>query len=162
MVIQPIEKDLQKGDLLVFSRRELFDSIIKIKTWSQATHTEIYIGNGSTVASRNGIGCNIYTLDLNGIYCVLRPVQPFDLDKALLTFNTKYRGLPYGWKALFSFVLIDLHDNGIFCSELSTLVYRAGGFEPFNANVKANTVAPADYLYLNPTLMKQVWIRNSN
>jgi hypothetical protein len=148
---------LQPGDLLVFSRRGLFDWIIKVKTWSQATHTELYIGNNKTLAARNGQGAAMYGLDLTGLYMVLRPQQPFDLVAATSTFYANWNRKPYGWLALFSFVLIDLHDMGVFCSELSTLLYRAGKFEPFRKWIEADKVAPADYTYTADAVMKAVW-----
>lgn len=149
--------DLKSGDCLIFSRKGIFDTLIKIKTWSKATHVEVFIGNGHTVASRNGKGVSIYDLDLSGLYCVLRPKWPFNLDKAYAGFILNHQGKPYGWLSLLSFCLIDLHDNGEFCSEFATNFYRDGGFEPFRSDIKAETVAPADFLYVNESVMETVW-----
>jgi hypothetical protein len=151
-----IEADLQPGDCLVYTGRSLFDWIIRVKTWSKACHVEVYIGNGKTVASRNGKGVAIYSIDLARIYRVLRPVLPFSYTQALAHFPTRHAGRPYGWISLLSFCLIDLHDNGEFCSEFATNFYRDGGFEPFNSDVKPETVAPADFLYINASVMTSV------
>jgi hypothetical protein len=152
-------KTIRPGDCLIFSRSGLFDDIIRVKTWSPATHVEIYLNADKTVASRNGKGVAIYPADLSGLYCVLRPQDGlFDINKAIAAFP-KWNGRPYGWLALFSFCLIDLHDKGLFCSEFATLFYRDGGFDPFNETIKADTVAPATFLYSHPSVMGRVWQR---
>lgn len=107
MIPLPSTPDLCPGDLLVFSRRGLFDSIVKIKTWSQATHVEVFVGDGKVAASRNGQGVAKYALDLNGLYCVLRPLLPWNQWNAASAFLRNHYGRPYGWLALFSFCLLD-------------------------------------------------------
>ena len=152
---------LNHGDALIFSRKGVFDTIIRIKTWSPATHVEIYIGNGKTVAARNGIGCAVYPVDLNGLYCVLRPkLKSFDLVKAMAAFSANEDGRPYGWLALFSFCLLDLHDKGRFCSELATIFWRDGGFDAFNRWIKAEIVAPGDLLYIHHSVVERIWSRD--
>ena len=148
---------LAPGDLLGFSRTGLFDSIIKVKTWSHWTHIEVYAGGDFTVASRNGKGVAKYPADLSGLYCVLRPKLAFDFDAAMLEFYRTMNGKPYGWLALFSFCLIDIHDNGIFCSELATLFYRAGGFEPFKIDRPAEKCAPMNFSYVHNSVLKVVY-----
>jgi hypothetical protein len=158
--LTPIVPDLLPGDVLVFSRKGLFDSIIRVKTWSPATHIEIAIGGGKTVASRNGKGCEIYPIDLDGLYAVLRPQFPFDIDAALADFHEKYEGKPYGWIALFSFCCIDIHDKGLFCSELATLFLRGGKMEPFNPTIRAEIVSPGNFLYTHWSVLKPIWTKN--
>lgn len=148
---------LRAGDLLLFSRSGLFDFIIKVKTFSQITHTEIYLGEGKTVASRNGKGCAVYPEDLSGLYMVLRPQQSFDLQKAMVEFYKTMNGRPYGWLSLLSFCLIDVHDKGFFCSETSTLLFRAGGFECFKPWIRADRAAPADFSYVPEVVLKTIW-----
>ena len=145
------------GDCLIFSRPGLFDFAIKLKTWSPACHVEVALGGGFTVASRNGKGVARYPIDLDGLYCVLRPLKNFDMAAAMSSFWKNHNGKPYGWLALLSFCLIDLHDKGEFCSELGTNFYRDGGFEPFNESIKAEIVAPSDYLYVHRSVMGLVW-----
>lgn len=155
------EADLQSGDCLVFSRKGLFDSIIRIKTFSIPTHIEIYIGLGNTVAARNGEGVAIYKLDLNGLYAVLRPpiyqTSSFNHAAAFIEFYDKWNGKPYGWLALLEFCLIDLHSQNLFCSELTTMFYRAGGFEPFQPHIRADRVCPGDFDKVNDSVMKRIW-----
>ncbi len=153
--------DLKPGDLLVFSRRTIFDWAVRVKTWSVATHTEVYIGGGKTVASRNGKGCAVYLEDLDGLYCVLRPTCKLDIGAGLSTYYAKWDGKPYGWLALFEFCLIDLHSRGIFCSELSTMFLRACGCEPFNELIDADMVSPGNCLYVPRCVMELAWIRES-
>lgn len=150
--------DLEPGDLLLFSRHSFFNWLIMVKTWSMVSHTEIYIGGGKTVAARNGKGAKVYDEDLRGLYCVLRPALPFGMAAALKVFYSKWDGLKYGWAALLNFITpVNLSQKDVFCSELSTMVYRAGGFEPFNSSIEADKVAPADFTYCHESVLKTVW-----
>jgi hypothetical protein len=117
----------------------------------------MYCGGNSTFASRNGKGVAKYDADFTGLYCVLRPKLPFDFEKARAAFYSTMDGRPYGWLSLFSFVLIDLHDKGLFCSETTTLLLRAGGFEPFKPAIKADVCAPGDFLYVPECVLETIW-----
>ena len=151
---------LLRGDLLVFSRKGLFDWIIKIKTYNQATHCEVYIGDGFTVASRNGQGCARYPVDVNGLLCVLRPKLPFNVTKAMDSFWKNHNMRPYGWLVLCEFLLpghVTLQSKGEFCSELLTNFCREGGLELFNPSIQADKVAPSNLTYIHQSVVKRIY-----
>ena len=121
------------------------------------SHVEVYIKPGYTVASREGIGVSVYTIDLSGLYCVLRPQLPFDLAAAMVSFTKNHNGAPYGWKTLAGFAGVSLADDGEDCSEFACNFYRDGCFEPFNSGIPSRMVAPAHFLFIHPTVMAKVW-----
>ena len=143
---------LQPGDCLLYKATGLYGWIIGLKTWSMVTHVEIYIGEGQSVASRDGLGVAIYPLRMAQLSHVLRPHAPIDLHAAMRWFET-VRGQKYDWLGLLRFawrskVVSDLKDNRQFCSELATRWYRAGGLDPFNGG-DADAIAPCQFLLSN-------------
>lgn len=136
---------MNPGDCLLFSRKTIFDRVVSLKTWSSYTHVEIYIGNNKTVASRNGKGCAVYSQDLTGLGLILRPVKEVNIEKAMIWFWRYANGRPYGWIDLLRFVLINIPTKGLICSELATMWYRAGNFDPFSSSIFAGDIAPSDF-----------------
>lgn len=142
--------DLRPGDCLLYAPSSFWSYVIALKTWNRVSHCEGFLGAGKSVASRDGLGVNVYDTRLVGLAVVLRPTQPFDLGKAQAWFQT-VKGQQYDWKGLLRFVTwgqlggIDTRDK-MFCSEFLTRFYRAGGFDPFHGN-DADAVAPATFLY---------------
>lgn len=127
---------LQPGDCLLYSPKGLFGWIIAIKTWHAVGHCEVYIGNGRSIASRDGIGVGEYPLRSTELRYVMRPNVPFDLAAALAVFNATWRGQGYDYLGLLRFawrspVRDRRFDNRQFCSELETRFYRAGNLDPF-------------------------------
>jgi hypothetical protein len=139
---------LEPGDLLLFSRKGFFSRLIRIKTWSSISHCSIYIGAGKTVASRDGKGVELYDLQPDGLAAVLRPTLPVDLPAALDWFAAKAKGQRYDFLGLLRFFTLGKQSTDKqFCSEFATRFYRAGGFEPFYADIDADLVAPGQFLY---------------
>lgn len=142
--------DLRAGDTLLYAPSSFWSYLIAIKTFNKVSHCECYVGQGQSVASRDGQGVNLYPLRENGLTFVLRPNQPFDLDEALAWFTT-VKGQQYDWKGLLRFFTwgkvggIDTQ-NKQFCSEMLCRLYRAGGLDPFNG-CDADSVSPAQFLY---------------
>ena len=125
---------LQPGDVLLFNRQGFYNRLIMLKTWSRVSHCECYTTGGLTVASRNGKGVNIYDIDVNGLYGVLRPLQPFDLKAAMEWYMRESHGQGYDWIGLLAFFSAKWQgkENGKqFCSEFCTRFLRAGGVDPF-------------------------------
>lgn len=144
--------ELRPGDcLLYFSRHSLMDWCVAIKTWNLVSHVEIYRGEGMSVASRNGIGVNLYNLRRDGLAYVLRPREdsgPLDVTKSQSWFFRTAQGQGYDWLGLLCFTLA-VHQGApdkMFCSEFATRWYRAGGFRPFAEAYDADLVAPAQFL----------------
>lgn len=142
--------ELQFGDCLLYSTKwDLIDIIIRIKTWSVASHVEVYVGNDFSVASRNGIGVNRYPLRKDGLVAVLRPKLPLNRDAGMEYFYKKACGQGYDFKGLLCFALA-VHQGSPdkqFCSEFETNFYRACQFEPFSSDVSADTIAPGTNLF---------------
>lgn len=141
---------LQPGDHLLYGGSSWIDIGIKIKTWGPCAHCECYIGNGESVASRNGIGVNVYPLRVMDLLYVLRPNKPFDLKAAMVWFET-VRGEKYDWKGLLCFWLAVKQGSQkkMFCSETLTRFGRAGGLLAFNPRYDADRVAPNTFLTSN-------------
>lgn len=141
---------LKAGDCLLYAPKGFFGWLISIKTWHQIAHCEIYVGNGKSVASRDGIGVGQYDWRNTELIYVLRPNRPFDLKEALAQFNHKWRGQGYDWMGLLRFawrapVSRFRFENKQFCSELATRFYRGGGIDPFNGE-DADAIAPSQFL----------------
>ena len=142
-------QDLFPGDALIYQSSPLnpIDFIISRKTWMNAVHVEIYIGEGRTVAARFS-GVKVYDLrndwKLGG---VLFPVPDFDLSRALAWFYAKANGQGYDVMGLSGFYQTHFHSNPrrMFCSEFATRFYRSGGHQPFNEECDADRISPAQF-----------------
>ncbi len=144
---EPTPDPLAPGDCLLYSGGGFFSRLIRIKTWSPISHVEVYIGGGLSVASRDGKGVNTYPLRLDGLVTVLRPARYVDMPAAL-AWHQHQVGQKYDWWGLMRFFTIGKQsDTKQFCSEFATRFYRAGGFEPFTAEIDADLVSPGQFLY---------------
>jgi hypothetical protein len=150
--------DLRPGDNLIYRPCSPFGYLIAIKTWHwNASHCEMYAGNGSSFAAR-GSGINSYPLRLQNLSYVLRPEPPFDFFKAEHWFYNNAKGQGYDYLGVFSvFTTIAKHGNPRrqWCSELLTRLDRAGGINPFSDLTDADTVAP--FQLLNSSRLQCVW-----
>lgn len=144
------EASLKPGDCLVYAPTGVFGWIIAIKTWHWIAHTETYIGNGQSVASRDGLGVDIYPTRFAQLAYVLTPNQPFSLESSMDWFAT-VDGQGYDWLGLLRFawrsrvVPTQREMNKQFCSEFTTRFYRKGGIDPFN-KADADSIAPFQFL----------------
>lgn len=139
---------LHPGDVLLFRRKGFFNWMIEHATNAPISHTEVYVGNGQTAASRNGVGVNFYAADFDGLAVVLRPIAPFNVDNAM-AFQRSVQGEGYDWTGLWRAFVSNTWGRNTkkeWCSENSTLVQRAGGIDPFTPDIPADMVAPADFL----------------
>lgn len=145
--------ELKPGDALLYGPKGFFGWVISIKTWHAVAHCECYIGNGQSVASRDGLGVGQYPLRTEGLIHVLRPTAPFQLFRAMLWYVQSAKGQKYDWMGLLRFawrarVVPEAQDNKQFCSEFLARFYRAGGMDPFNGE-DADAVAPSYFLLSN-------------
>ena len=143
------------GDTLIYGPSEWYDYGIVIKTWSRACHVEIAVGGGQAIASRNGIGVNIYPLRMAQLIAVRRPAQPasFDFQAMMDWFSVPYdprkgtgiRGQAYDWAGLLCFVLAVKQGSPhkMFCSEFWTRAHRAAKYPVIAEDWDADKVAPA-------------------
>jgi hypothetical protein len=145
---------LAEGDHLIYGKKDLFGWITSVKTWSPAVHIEVYIGNGQSAASRNGLGVNIYPVRPEQLIAVLEPKQSINVHKSLAWLSEPYdpdhhtgvRGRPYGWKQLLRFYNIHLKTDGWICSEFVDYFDNAGDFFPFAEQFDSGAIDPGDYL----------------
>lgn len=139
---------IEPGDLLLYRGSGFFSKLICVKTWSQISHCSIYVGSAHAVASRDGKGVEMYEVRTDGLAAILRPTLPVDLPTALGWFAAKAKGQRYDFLGLLRFFTLgEQSQDKMFCSEFAMRFYRAGGFEPFNADIDADLVAPGQFLY---------------
>jgi hypothetical protein len=143
-------KLLLPGDLLLYSRRGVFGWLIRHVSNGYATHCETYIGNGKTIASRDGVGVGTYALNLDGLYMVLRPKRPLDMS-AVMAWQKTVDGQKYDWFGLVRAFVGNrwaVDNNKMWCSEHSCQVQRVGGNEPFSdpEDTPADSVTPSDFI----------------
>lgn len=139
--------ELRAGDCLLYYMHDFFDEIIALKTWNRVAHVEVYIGNGASVASRNGLGVAKYPLRVLDIAYVRRPHGDFRLYDALEWF-TDVDGQGYDWLGLLCFTLAlkQGSPDKMFCSEFATNFYRHGCIDIVANDYPADLVAPAQLL----------------
>lgn len=148
---------LKPGDHLLYGKHDLFGWITSVKTWSPAVHVEEYIGNGASVASRNGLGVGVYRYRSSQLIGVLEPKQTINLEKAMVWFNdpwdkvslTGVKGRPYGFAQLLHFYNIRVKTHGWICSQFIDYFDNAGDFFPFNGEFDGGAVDPGDYFESN-------------
>lgn len=143
MVAPPV---LVPGDCLLYSGSGPWSWVIKVKTWSPVSHSEVYIGDGKTITSREGAGVNVYPLTLEHLHTVLRPEWQPDMAKMLEWFGT-VRGQKYGyWQALRFFRLGKEDQTRMMCSPCCARAYRAGSFHAFAGQFDCSLVSPGMFL----------------
>ncbi len=139
-------KDLLPGDCLLYRPGCPIGLWIAIKTWAWVSHVEVYAGNGVSYAARVS-GVDAYKFRAEHLAYVLRPIGRFDADRADRWFDVVAKGQKYDFLGLLCFYLARKQgaQDRMFCSELATRYYRAGGHNPFNPLVDADTISPAQF-----------------
>lgn len=156
---------LLPGDILLYSKSDLFGWITRIKTFSPAVHIEMYEGQCMSLASRNGIGVNRYPFREAQLAAVLRPRQQINMAAVTKWFEKPFnkitgegvRGRPYGWLDLLRFCCIKIPTFGWICSEFAALACVAGGLDVFAADYYAGTIDPGDFFL--PSAFTWEWVR---
>lgn len=155
---------LLPADMLLYYTEDIVDRVIAEKTGYRLGHVERYAGGGQSLASRNGIGVDVYPLRLDGLVCMRRPIGPFNFDKGMAWFNQApplpmIKGQSYDWEGLLTFTSITTQgeEGKMFCSEFSINFDRACDFVPCNPTVPAYEIAPA-HLRLLPTFQTIWWL----
>jgi len=147
--------ELQTGDILLYGGG-FIGRLIQLRTWSDVSHVEIYIGEGRSVASRSD-GPRICPLRILGLRRVVRPVASFDLTGGMAWFCSVADKLPYGYTDLLRFYLINIPTKGLICSEFADLFFQKCGLPFFNLNYPEGAVCPRDFELLSPLLAEQIW-----
>jgi len=138
---------LKPGDVLLYFTHDFIDDVIAEKTGKPVGHIEVYAGDGKSMASRNGIGVNVYPLRLDGLICVRRPDGELDFATGMDWFNTVANGQGYDFEGLLTFACITTHghEGQMFCSEFALNFFRACGFQPFNSDQPSYETSPRDF-----------------
>ena len=97
-------EELAPGDCLLYKPSSVWSYAIAIKTWNKVSHCEAYIGDGYSVASRDGLGVARYPLRLDGLVKVLTPNKAFSVGAAMAWFAT-VNGQGDDWIGLSRFLL---------------------------------------------------------
>ena len=148
---------LLPGDMMLYyDEHNPVDWVIAEKTGKRVSHVERFIGDGQSIASRNGIGVGTYPLRLDGLVCVRRINVPWKLADGLAWFKT-VDGQAYDFKGLLTATAFvgEGTPGDMFCSEFSLNFDRACGVEPFNPSLRADCCYPRD-LWMCPAFTT-VW-----
>ncbi len=140
--------NLQAGDVLLYRPKGFYGWAIRFHTGIAIGHVEVCIGDGHSIASRDGQGVGIYPVRTSELVYVLRPNVPFDVAGAMAWFDKNGKGQPYGWLDLLQFFGYEVNAKGMVCSPCATYVMRAAGVPVFGS-VKAEKIAPKDFLLTN-------------
>jgi hypothetical protein len=151
--------EIQPGDCLLYAGHSPWSWVIKVKTFSPVSHSEVALNANYTITSREGRGVNVYGLTRENLYAVLRPTDPLDFGAGMKWFET-VRGQSYGyWQALRFFRLGKEDLKRMMCSPCCTRFYRACGFHPFAGSYDASLVSPG--MFLASPHFTEVWRRPS-
>ncbi len=138
---------LRPGDVLLYSGRGLYSWIIKIKTWSEISHCETYVGGGFSAASRDGKGVGTYPLRTSQLRYVLRPAGPLQLRSGL-RWHASVVGQGYDWLGVIRAFISPRGRGNIgkqWCSEHTARMANKMGLRPFGS-YDAEKVSPRDFL----------------
>lgn len=139
-----LPNSLQPGDVLLYKPKGFFGWVIRLKTWHPIAHVEVYMGDGTSAASRDGQGVGRYPWRNTELAYVLRPGVPFDVGKANAYIDSMV-GTRYGWWDLLNFTGWKVDTKGIVCSPFATELLRAAGVPVFNDEA-SNLIAPFEFL----------------
>lgn len=142
---------LQPGDVLLYSTKGFVSFWIKVKTWSDKTHVELYLGDGKTAAARGPNdgkgGVQTYDFRETDLVLVLRPNVPFDIER-MKAFHESCVGQKYDmWGLLRVFCFRGKSEQGkAYCSEHVARMCRLknGGPGMINECADCDDQAPAD------------------
>jgi hypothetical protein len=144
-----IEARLLPGDVLLYKPTGIFGTLIRIKSWHEISHCEMYVGDSKSVASRDGIGVNVYPWRNTQLVYVLRPTYPLDWASFWRWFLT-VKGEKYDWWGLHRFLIASSPSSGdndkMFCSEFLTRAYRYLNAHVFSDYEDADAIAPFQFL----------------
>jgi hypothetical protein len=138
-------QDLCIGDILLYNTDSIVDDLIDLKTWSDVAHVEIYVGDGWSVASRNGLGVDLYPYRPDSLHKVRRLSVPFDKENADTWFNSGVKGQKYNWASLAEFFNIHIQSQGFICSVFAANYLRYGGCELFAPDYEISKISPRDF-----------------
>lgn len=135
---------LRAGDVLLYRPVGFYGLLIWVKSWHPIAHVETFVGNGESIASRDGLGTGVYPLRLSELAIVCRPRVPVDIAGARARFE-QLPHRPYGWLDLLEFIGLDVDAPGIVCSPCATEVMRDAGLVDLFNGEPAKMIAPFQF-----------------
>lgn len=148
---------LQPGDVLLYEPSSFFGYAIAWLTGGWVSHVEVYRGNDCSYASRDGLGVSIYAYRADGLTEVRRSQKPIDLI-ALEREFLKRNGDRYDYNTIVKFLTFGKcggRNQAEVCSELATLLLRAGGVPELFGDAAADEISPRDFQ--KEPLLEKVW-----
>lgn len=149
--------ELQPGDVLLYKPAGIFGKIIAIKTWSEFSHVEMWMGPISpdrakpVWASRNPenlwnfrapSGVNFWPFRTSELAMVRRPNAPVSVQM-LRSFTTTTAGQKYDWFGLLKFFRVSKgSQTKMFCSEAVARALRVATSARLFEHVDADAVSP--------------------
>ncbi len=147
--------ELQPGDILLYSSG-LLGWLIRLRTWGEVSHVEVYAGEGRSMASR-AHGPRLYPLNIMGLRRVMRPARAFNFAQGWNWFLSVADKLPYGYLDLLNFYGIHARTKGLICSQFADLFFWHCDLDLFSPRYSAGTICPRDFETLSPLLAREIW-----
>lgn len=138
--------DLQFGDILLYSTKDIVDELIEWKTSGPVAHVEMYAGQGKSWASRNGIGVNEYSYRSQGLVCVKRPLLAPLESHARSWFTAPIKGSSYGLGDIAENMGLHVASKDFDCSHFVAKVLAIGDSPQFDADYDPSLITPRDFL----------------
>lgn len=138
--IRPV---LKPGDVLLYASKGWIAWVIKTKTWSDINHTETYLGDELSAASRDGLGVDTYPTRWEGLKYVLRPQSTIDLAAGALWHKSVCKQ-GYDWLGLLASFFSQKGGSStkMFCSEHTARLAQRFGYFPFGSAYDCDKVSP--------------------
>ena len=141
------------GDILLKAKGSPMNTLTKIKTWSDVSHSELYVGrffdplNSQVITAFPSNGVNFYPFKLDNTLYILRP-KMLPSPEGFHWFQKEAQGQKYDYLGMAAFVFAQLQggDNGKqFCSEVIARIFKKGGYPLLHPRVDADAYAPSSF-----------------
>jgi len=138
---------LQRGDVLLYKPSSAFGIAIAWLTAGWVSHVEIYAGDNYSYASRDGKGVMLYDLRLDGLAEVRRSTVPLN-HAAMHRAFMAHSGHRYDYATIKKFLTFGRtkgRTDAEVCSELATILLRAGGHTDLFGAAAPDEISPRDF-----------------
>ena len=153
------------GDFGVSKSNSLLSWVIRIGTWSSASHAFVYVGDGLVLeAMPTGARLSPVENCSNPVWAEGRYIPDIDTGEEIAHQARKLVGTPYGWTDILAILLAQLHlfdrtkpesaqpwyirrtmsTNALICSELVDYAYYLAGVHLFDDGRCPGLVTPGD------------------
>lgn len=152
-VVYPPESKLQFGDILLKSKGSPLNTITKLKTWSDVSHSELYVGTyfshgeSQVITAFPEHGVNFYPYKIENTVYILRP-HTLPTQAGFYWFQKEALGQGYDYLGMAAFFFAQLQggDNGKqFCSEVIARLFKKGDAPLLHPRIDADAYAPSSF-----------------